>query len=66
MILATGEALRWLGRRKDHAGLVEAGDRVEKAVRTVLGRGAPLPADLVGAEKAARTSDVSSAVLAEL
>ncbi len=66
MILATGEALRWLGRRKDHAGLVEAGDRVEKAVRTVLGRGAPLPADLVGAEKAARTSDVTSAVLAEL
>jgi isocitrate/isopropylmalate dehydrogenase len=45
---------------------VAAGDRIEVAVRAVLERGAPLTADLVGADKAARTSDVVSAVLAAM
>lgn len=66
MVMSTAEALRWLGRRKADQALVGAGDRIEVAVRAVLERGAPLTADLVGADKAARTSDVVSAVLAAM
>jgi len=66
MVMSTAEALRWLGRRKADQALVAAGDRIEVAVRAVLERGAPLTADLVGADKAARTSDVVSAVLAAM
>jgi 3-isopropylmalate dehydrogenase len=66
MILATGEALRWLGAKKSDAALAKAGDAVEEAVRAVLRRGAPLTYDLVGEERARKMSEVTTAVLAEL
>jgi isocitrate/isopropylmalate dehydrogenase len=63
MILATAEALRWLGKRKEDSALTGAGDDIERAVKAVVARGFPLPADLVGPERAAKTQDVTSAVL---
>jgi isocitrate/isopropylmalate dehydrogenase len=66
MILATAEALRWLGRKKDDAGLVRAGDATEASVRAVLERGAPLSFDLVGEAAAAKMSEVTTGVIAEL
>ena len=66
MILATGEALKWLGDRKSDAVLERAGERVELAVRAVLKRGAPLTYDLVGTGRAAPMSEVTTAILAEL
>ena len=66
MILATGEALKWLGDRKDDASLVRAGALVEQAVRAVIKAGAPLTYDLVGNERAAKMSEVTTAVVAEL
>ena len=66
MILSTAEALRWLGRRKDDEALVQAGDGIEDAVKAVLKRGEPLTYDLVGNDRAAKMSEVTSAILAEL
>jgi len=66
MILATGEALRWLGSRKESPGLTKAGDAVESAVKQVLMAGAPLTYDLVGEERAAPMSAVGDAVIKEL
>jgi isocitrate/isopropylmalate dehydrogenase len=66
MILATGEALRWLGRRKADSALVGAGDAIEAAVRAVLVAGAPLTYDLVGVERAAKMSETTSAILSEV
>jgi 3-isopropylmalate dehydrogenase len=66
MLLATAEALRWLGARKADAGLTHAGDAVEKAITQVLAAGEPLTYDLVGEQKGAPMSVVGSAVLARL
>jgi len=66
MILATGEALRWLAPRKDAPELARAADAIEEAVKRVCAKGSPLTFDLVGTEAAARTSEVTSAILAEL
>jgi isocitrate/isopropylmalate dehydrogenase len=66
MILAASEALRWLGQRHQDDRLTRAGTEIEVAVRAVLVRGEPLTYDLVGEERAATTSAVSSAVLAQL
>jgi isocitrate/isopropylmalate dehydrogenase len=66
MILATGEALRWLGERKQDAPLIEAGASVEAAVRAVLRNGSPLTYDLVGLERAAKMSECTTAILNEL
>ncbi|MCK6546954.1 isocitrate/isopropylmalate family dehydrogenase [Myxococcota bacterium] len=66
MLLSTGEALKWLGRRKDDQVLVKAGHAVEAAVRAVLKRGEPLTYDLAGEAKAAPMSKVSSAILEAL
>lgn len=66
MILATGEALRWLGRKKNDAELVKAGDAVESAVRAVLEQGNTLTYDLVGESRASKMSEVTTAVLTEL
>jgi isocitrate/isopropylmalate dehydrogenase len=63
MILATGEALRWLGGKKGDPALNRAGDAVEAAVRAVLARGAPLTEDLVGPEKMAPMTAVTDAVI---
>jgi len=66
MILATGEALRWLGARKADPVLVQAGDQIEARVRQLVASGSPLTFDLVGAESGATTSQVADAVLAGL
>ena len=66
MVLATAEALRWLGGRKQHPALVQAGDAVEESVRQVLAAGAPLTYDLVGEARAAPMSAVSAAIIERL
>jgi len=66
MILCTGESLRWLGDRKGDASLKQAGDAIEAAVRAVLAKGETLTYDLVGTDNAAKMSEVTSAIIAEL
>jgi 3-isopropylmalate dehydrogenase len=66
MILATGEAMTWLGQRKKDAALEKAGAAVEQAVRQVLKKGERLTYDLVGDSTAASMSSVTEAVLGEL
>ena len=66
MILCTGEALRWVGGRKENVALVRAGDAVESAVKAVLAAGAPLTYDLAGEERAAPMSAVAAAIIREL
>ena len=66
MILATSEALRWLGDRRGDGELRKAGDAIEAAVRKVLEKGDTLTYDLVGNERAAKMSEVTSAVLHQL
>ena len=66
MILATAEALRWLGARKEDAKLSRAGDATEKAVQNVLADGKTLTYDLVGEERGAPMSKVGDAILREL
>lgn len=63
MILATGEGLKWLGRRKEDPRLESAGRGIEEAVRTVLKKGEPLTYDLAGEERGAPMSRVTTAVL---
>lgn len=62
MLLATGEALAWLGQRFGDARLTRAGQAVEAAVAEIARRGAPLTADLVGPERAAARSVVAQAI----
>lgn len=66
MILATAEALRWLGPRKNAPELERAGDAIEEAVKRVCAQGNPLTFDLVGAAKASSMSAVTTAILGEL
>jgi len=66
MILATGEGLKWLADRKQDAELLRAGERIEDAVKAVLKKGEPLTYDIVGEAKAAKMSEVTTAILAEL
>lgn len=66
MILCTGEGLRWLADRKGDASLRRAGDAVEQAVKAVLKRGETLTYDLVGPDRAAPMSAVTTAILGEL
>lgn len=65
-ILSAGEGLRWLGSRKSDPKLATAADAIERAVTTVLARGAPLPADLAEPGRAAKGSEVATAILEEL
>jgi isocitrate/isopropylmalate dehydrogenase len=62
MLLATGEALAWLGQRFGDARLARAGHAVEAAVAVIARRGAPLTADLVGPERAAPRSVVAQVI----
>ena len=62
MILSVKEGLEWLGGRKDDARLERAADAIEAAVVEVLEAGAPLTYDLVGNDKAARCSEVGTAI----
>jgi isocitrate/isopropylmalate dehydrogenase len=66
MILAAGEALRWLGGRTENAALTRAGDAVENAVKSVLAAGGPLTYDLAGDERAAPMSTVAGAIIRDL
>ncbi len=66
MLLATGECLAWLGRRNQDERLTKAAAAIENGVAAVCRRGQPLTADLVGADHAARLSEVATAVLAEV
>lgn len=66
MLLATGEALKWLGRRKGDEPLQKAGRDLEAAVRGVVNEGKYLTFDLVGPEKAARTDQVTDAILNQM
>ena len=60
--LAVAEMLRWLGLRQESADLTHAGDAIEGAVAGLVADGAPLTADIVGAEKGASLTEVSNAV----
>jgi len=63
MILAVKEALEWLAHRTPDTGKLQAAAAaVEQAVVDVLEKGAPLTYDLVGRKKAARCSEVGTAV----
>jgi 3-isopropylmalate dehydrogenase len=66
MILATGEALKWLGERKGDSRLVSSGESVERAVRSVLREGRTLTYDLVGDARASKMSAVTGAILSAL
>ena len=63
MLLATGEAMAWLGRRHDDDRLVRAHRAVESAVATLVERGEPLTTDLGGT---ASQSTVADAVRGEV
>jgi 3-isopropylmalate dehydrogenase len=62
MILSVKEGLEWLGARKNDPRLEKAADAIEAAVIEVLEAGAPLTYDLVGSDKAARCSEVGTAI----
>ena len=66
MILATGEALDWLGLRKDDARLRKAAVAIEESVAAVCAARTTLTYDLVGTAKAAKMSAVGAAIIAEL
>ncbi|HEU4733276.1 MAG TPA: isocitrate/isopropylmalate family dehydrogenase [Kofleriaceae bacterium] len=63
MLLATGEAMAWLGRRFADERLVRAHRAIEAAVATIVARGEPLTVDLGGS---APQSVVAEAVRAEV
>ena len=63
MFLSTAEALRWLGRRQGDEQLIKSGDAIESGVKQLLSNGAPLTYDLVGEDKAASMSAVTSALI---
>ncbi len=63
MLLATAEGLRWLGHRESDETLLRSGDAIESAIRQVIANGAPLTYDMVGEEKAAKMSVVTSAIM---
>jgi len=65
MLLATGEALTWLGQRKRDDALVRAGAAVEQAVAAICERGAPLTEDLTDQSPAAMSA-VAAAVCDEV
>ena len=66
MLLATGEAFAWLGRRHADGRLGRAAAAVDTAVAEIARRGEPLTAELVGPERAAPMSVVGKAVRDEV
>jgi len=63
MLLATGEAMAWLGHRFSDERLTRARDAIEHAVATLVERGEPLTGDLGGS---AGTRAVAEAVRADV
>jgi 3-isopropylmalate dehydrogenase len=67
MLLATGEALAWLGARWSDARLARGHRAIEAAVAAIVARGAPLTADLGGTgTRSAVAAAVRSETLARL
>jgi isocitrate/isopropylmalate dehydrogenase len=66
MLLSTGEALGWLGRRFDDERLMRAQRAIEESVAQVVSRGEPLTFDLVGPERGAPLSRVAEVVRDEV
>jgi 3-isopropylmalate dehydrogenase len=66
MLLATAEALAWLGRRHGDERLALAHRAIEDSVAALVAAGAPLTADLVGPEQAAPRSRVAQAIRDEV
>ena len=65
MLLATAEALAWLGRRHGDHRLLQGGRAIDDAVAAIVARGKPLTTDLVGPERGAPRSVVAAAVRQE-
>ena len=63
MLLATGEAMAWLGHRFSDERLTRARDAIDNAVATLVERGEPLTTDLGGS---AGTRAVAEAVRADV
>ncbi|MBV8756678.1 MAG: isocitrate/isopropylmalate dehydrogenase family protein [Deltaproteobacteria bacterium] len=67
MLLATGEAFAWLGRRYSDERLAKGHAAIEAAVSAIIARGEPLTADLGGsAGRAAVAAAVREETLARL
>lgn len=64
-VISVKEGLDWLAGQKGDDKLAKAADAIDQAVVELLAAGAPLTVDLVGADKAAKCSEVGAA-LAEL
>lgn len=62
MIMALKEGLDWLGRKKKDAKLTKAAQAIEESVRAILTEGSPLTYDLAVPGKAAKCSEVGTAV----
>jgi len=61
-LLATSEALLWLGQKYKDSRLIRGANAIESAVGHVCEQGNTLPADLVGEEKAVPMSMVGAAI----
>jgi 3-isopropylmalate dehydrogenase len=67
MLMATGEALAWLGRRHNDERLLRAHRAIEDAIASIVERGEPLTADLGGsAGRAAVAAAVKDDVVRRL
>ena len=66
MMLATSEALKWLGAQKNDPLLYAEGGNIESAVRALIKSGKCLTYDLKGASGAASMNEVTEALLQEL
>jgi 3-isopropylmalate dehydrogenase len=56
MLLATGEALAWLGRRHGDDRLLRGAHAIEQGVAAVVERGQDVPADLGGTAPRSRVA----------
>jgi isocitrate/isopropylmalate dehydrogenase len=65
-ILAMQMMLKWLGTRHSDARLTDGAEIVESAVAAVIWEGHTLTYDLIGEEKAAKCSEVGSAVVEKI
>ena len=65
MLMATAEALSWLGHRTGDERLLRGHAAIERAVMSIVERGAPLTADLVGNAAAAGSRAVAAAIREE-
>jgi len=62
-ILSAAMMLDWLGRRHQHPGLIEAGERIERVVTRVLGEAKTLPVDQGGTASTAAVGDAIAAAV---